>query len=666
MADYDIGKAFERIEDELISSMIRNLKHHRAMETEEGIQWSQWQAEQLKALEAYKKENLKKFSPEFEKINNDISNAINKAYETGGMEQEIKILSALKKGYRGYKNKFRGTTSVEGNFFKVNERKLNQLIDATVNDMKKAEHAVLRMTNDKYRKIIFDAQVYANAGGTTYEKAVDMATHDFLSAGINCVEYKNGARHTISDYADMAIRTANKRAYLRGEGTKRAEWGISTVIINKRGNACPLCMPFVGKVFIDDVYSGGNAKDGDYPLLSSAISAGFLHPRCKDVFTTYFEGISTPPKEQQLTQDEVNEIKGKTRIEQNKSYAENQAKKMDRLSKYSLDEDNKKAYSHRADVWQEKAEKTTENLDETVAKSAESGIIRTTKVVNAAPVTDTWKPRPDFDSLIDDIIEFQGFNGKPTIIYEQSEFDKAVQKDHFIAERTIRATDEETLLKYNNQLKAVNGEDCFYVNCGVGGAQYGQGMYCAADYTKGKEPFEHFLHEIKEYGDGDKIENGCYSTTWMTLDPTSKILELPNGAKAGEYIPELYKREYMLNHAGDNIQDVLDYIDACKAVDNLTFSESEDVIDRLYAERNSALSKVKDLCKEAMNNTMYLPKDSKFPIPKNPGVLAAEMGYDAINAVGHGATNSYTVVLNRTKLIIYGGDDYVYNATKVL
>lgn len=33
------------------------------------------------------------------------------------------------------------------------------------------------------------------------------------------------ARHTISDYADMAIKTANKRAYLRGEGVKRNEWG---------------------------------------------------------------------------------------------------------------------------------------------------------------------------------------------------------------------------------------------------------------------------------------------------------------------------------------------------------------------------------------------------------------------------------------------------------
>lgn len=54
---------------------------------------------------------------------------------------------------------------------------------------------------------------------------VDMATQDFLAAGFNCIENKNGARHTISDYADMAIKTANKRAYLRGEGVKRNEWG---------------------------------------------------------------------------------------------------------------------------------------------------------------------------------------------------------------------------------------------------------------------------------------------------------------------------------------------------------------------------------------------------------------------------------------------------------
>ena len=36
------------------------------------------------------------------------------------------------------------------------------------------------------------------------------------------------------------------------------------------------------------------------------------------------------------------------------------------------------------------------------------------------------------------------------------------------------------------------------------------------------------------------------------------------------------------------------------------------------------------------------------------------MGYDAINAEKHGATGSYTVILNRTKLIIYEGEDFEY------
>ena len=60
--------------------------------------------------------------------------------------------------------------------------------------------------------------MYANTGAGTYEKAVDMATRDFLKAGINCIEYANGSRHTVKDYARMAIQTASKRAYLTGEG----------------------------------------------------------------------------------------------------------------------------------------------------------------------------------------------------------------------------------------------------------------------------------------------------------------------------------------------------------------------------------------------------------------------------------------------------------------
>lgn len=68
---------------------------------------------------------------------------------------------------------------------------------------------------------------------------------------------QNGARHTLSDYADMAIKTANKRAYLRGEGEERAKYGLSLVVVNSRRGGCPDCAKYIGKVFIDDVYSNG-------------------------------------------------------------------------------------------------------------------------------------------------------------------------------------------------------------------------------------------------------------------------------------------------------------------------------------------------------------------------------------------------------------------------
>lgn len=201
-----------------------------------------------------------------------------------------------------------------GEFFKTNERKLDTLIKATTHDMSKAETAVLRMANDQYRKIIFNAQVMANTGAGTCAKAVDMATKEFLSAGINCIQYRNGRRVNIKSYIEMALRTANKRAYLQGEGAKRKEWRIYTVILNKRGNPCPLCAPFVGKVFIDDVWSGGH-KDGispvtgvKYPLLSEAIKKGLYHPNCKDAHTTYFEGISTLPENSRYTADELDEL----------------------------------------------------------------------------------------------------------------------------------------------------------------------------------------------------------------------------------------------------------------------------------------------------------------------------------------------------------------------
>lgn len=351
LTEYDITAAFKAIEDELIASMIRNMDRHRAEETKEGYEWSMWQTEQLKALEKYKRDNQKKYRKQFQKINGEIDLLIRKARETGNMQQEIKILEAIKKGFPAKKI----SKGMAGEFFRLNDRKLEALIEATTHDMEKAETAILRKAEDDYRQAIYNAQVYANTGAGTYEKAVDMATKDMLSRGINCVQYINGARHTLADYADMAIRTASKRAYLQGEGEKRQEWGIATVIVNKRGNPCPKCLPFCGKVLIDDVWSGGPEDGVDletgkkYPLMSYAISQGLYHPRCRDSHTTYFPGISTA--DDTWTKEELEAIGQEYEAEQKQQYAKRQEEKYERLAEYSLDAGNKKQYGIKAREW---------------------------------------------------------------------------------------------------------------------------------------------------------------------------------------------------------------------------------------------------------------------------------------------------------------------------
>jgi hypothetical protein len=369
--DYDISKAFEKIENELISSMIRNFKNHRVEEDKNNFCWTQWQAEQLKSLEEYRKHNAKKFGKRFKTINSKVEEMIRTAKADGNASQEAEILEAVKDGFKAPKKPSAHSTA---EFFKVNDRKLDALIKSTTDDLKRAETAVLRMSNDKYRKAIFNAQVAMNTGAVTYEKAVDMACKDMLNAGLNCVEYKNGARHTLSDYADMAVKTANKRAYLRGEGEKRAEWGVSLVVVNSRQGGCPDCAKYIGKVFIDDVYSNGKKSDGNYPLLSTAIKNGLFHPRCKDSTSTFYpelDDLDAP-----LSEDEIKELDRQRGIEEKQQYAQRQAERFDRRAEYSLDGDNKRIAQTRADEWHDRANTLEEKAKQFSLKTDEQKYYR--------------------------------------------------------------------------------------------------------------------------------------------------------------------------------------------------------------------------------------------------------------------------------------------------
>lgn len=351
MNEYDVRKAFEEMELELIASMKRNLQRHLDWEEKEKFNWNMWQVEQLKTLENFKKENQQIFNKKFSSINAEIANFLQSSFETSGFEEEKKILQELAKGLFVNAN---GQKGIDGSFFSLNKNKMNALIRATTNDLEKAEYAMLRMTNDQYRKIIFNAQVMANSGFFTLAQSIDKASKDFLRSGINCIQYKDGRRVNIASYAEMSIRTANKRAVLISEGDVRNSYGIHTVRISKYGGCSETCLPWQGRIYVDDVYSGGTkeeAQEKNLTLLSEAIAGGLFHPNCKHRATTYFydlkkslgklenDGIENPLKEQEHRKNQMH-------IQQQK-----------RLQNGFLDSSNIQQAKNRKEMWETRDKK---------------------------------------------------------------------------------------------------------------------------------------------------------------------------------------------------------------------------------------------------------------------------------------------------------------------
>ncbi len=221
---------------------------------------------------------------------------------------------------------------------------------------------------------------------------------------------------------------------------------------------------------------------------------------------------------------------------------------------------------------------------------------------------------------IDEIVEKQGFNGLPTIINSEKELKKLTDVDTLLGERTIRADNEEQLNNFCNDL--LNGK--FYINCATGGAQYGQGMYFAGDYTKGKIGAVRWQHEIDQYG-GD-----IHKTYWLTLDKNIKSIDIKDVYP--KYMEQVIKKVPM----PEKVKRIFE-------LDALEKPTREQMIEKMDLARDTAAI-------EEHNKIIrkYIDMDK--------GVMAAEMGYDMIEAKGHGTTGSYNVLLNRTKLIVIDKD----------
>ena len=182
----------------------------------------------------------------------------------------------------------------------------------------------MRYMNDAYRKTVLRTAAAMTSGGMTLQQATDEATKDFLAQGINCIQYSNGRRVNIASYAEMALRTCSTRAMLMGEAKQRERLGINTVLVSQYGACSDTCLPWQGKVYVDDVFQEYHGSRGgsfgvsntgrQYLFLSVAIKAGLFHPNCRHTITTWIEGVSKLPEPMDIAKIErVNKLEAEQR-----------------------------------------------------------------------------------------------------------------------------------------------------------------------------------------------------------------------------------------------------------------------------------------------------------------------------------------------------------------
>lgn len=193
----DVAKIFEEIEIMLISSLKRNLGHHKNEEKKYGFKWSAWQAEKLRSIDKFRQENAR--------IMNHYTNVIDTSTRQIMYNEFAQGLNGINTAVPENIPDTPAELTREPAFFGDDRIKIDKLVKDVVTLEKHVETAVLRTMDDVYRQTVNKAQL-AMSTGTPLQKAIDMAMQDFLSKGINCIVYRNGRRVNVADYVRMAVQ----------------------------------------------------------------------------------------------------------------------------------------------------------------------------------------------------------------------------------------------------------------------------------------------------------------------------------------------------------------------------------------------------------------------------------------------------------------------------
>lgn len=409
-------------------------------------------------------------------------------------------------------------------------------------------------------------------------------------------------------YAERLVRTESNYFHNEADAMAYKEMGVDEYVFvaTLDSRTSEICQSMDNKKFKFDERKPGE----NYPP---------LHPNCRS--TT--RGYLGKKAERTLKRRARNPITGKTEIINNMSYKE----------------------------WLDNFKD-----NDSISKADYNMLInRPHNVINGKNIVGKFKinEKENYsDGGINRVMEIQGYKGVPKIVND-SDFEKYCKESNFFAQRTYGGKTKKEVYDYQRQLYNSN----WYIDCSIGGSQYGKGMYCAGVYnlndTKG---IKGISEEMKHYINLARQRKSPYSIVEdITIDKSAKIIKYNDVIPT--YIKEMAKVDKWSN------QELLIYDNYYDKINKYNTAYQNYITN--WRQGNNVQTYLDDYYRykketETIRNQFTTKMDNTYKSIRNKDVstLAVEMGYDIINAEGHGQSGSYTVILNRTKLIIRGGGNY--------
>lgn len=158
-------------------------------------------------------------------------------------------------------------------------RAIQALADAAVAELRPVHAAVLRSTDDVYRKAVAGAVSRRLAGARDTRRAAQDAWAALSRQGVTGFVDKAGRRWQLSTYVEMGTRTGVARAAIVGQVDTILAAGERFGYVEDNPRECPICAPWETKIL--DLAGDGPARAPAVATLDQAQADGLHHPNCR-------------------------------------------------------------------------------------------------------------------------------------------------------------------------------------------------------------------------------------------------------------------------------------------------------------------------------------------------------------------------------------------------